>query len=182
MSQAIAIPNTFLFLRERYEPVSKDSEDVQKDWASRKNYVQASASDWGPLVDGALRCIRDECSSTNWDGEDGKPVSRRTIELTRKIVEAIFASLPLSTPPPDLVPESDGEISVNWVLDAKRMFALSIGEHEKLNFAGQFGDKGALHGWTPVDETGDGSLEGSVAEMAKKVALLYSKPEQRRIA
>lgn len=182
MSQAIAIPNPYLFHRERYEPVSKDSADVRRDWASRRNYAQDSASDWVPLIDAALGTISEECRSANWDGEGGKPISRRTIELTRKTVEAIYASLPLSTPPPDLMPESDGEISVSWVLDAKRMFALSVGEHGKLNFAGEFGDKGALHGWTPVDETSDGSLESSVAAVAQKVVLLYSEPDPRGAA
>lgn len=182
MSQAIAIPNPFLFDRERYEPVSKDGADVRRNWANHRNVLQDSASDWTPVIDAALGCIRDECGCRNWDGEGGEPVSRRTIELTRKIVEAIFESSPLNTPPPDLVAESDGEISVSWVRDAKRMFAVSVGEQGKLNFAGQFGDKGALHGWTPVDGADEGSVACGVAEMVQKIGRLYAEADTRRSA
>lgn len=81
--------------------------------------------------------------------------------------------LPKGTPIPDTVPEPDGEIGVSWIADADHMFSLSIGAHDKINFAGQFGQEGSIHGWHPVDPTSNWTLGGSLEEVVRQIKRLY---------
>jgi len=104
--------------------------------------LPGSASDWFPTVDAAFRGIRSESKNADWDGQGAFAITDQVIAIAEKVVGALFALLPKGTPAPDVVPEADGEICISWSVDASRMFSLSIGEHEKVNFAGQFGREG----------------------------------------
>ncbi len=75
----------------------------------------------------------------------------RSSPRTETVVRALFALLPKSTPAPEVIPEADGEICLSWVVDSERQMSLSFGAHGKINFAGQFGKEGGIHGWQPID-------------------------------
>lgn len=156
-----------------YEPVTDDSREIQRTWAHERNYLQGSASDWLPTTEAALRGIRNDCSKANWDGSGANPVSDHTISLTAKVTETLFTMLPRGTPGPDLIPEADGELCMSWSIDADRLFSLSIGAHDKINFAGQFGKEGSIHGWQPIDATNRYGLEESLQEVARHIGRLY---------
>ena len=142
MSSAIAIRDSRLSGYYDYEPVSYGSQVIRRKWAQERNYLQGSASDWFPTVDAAFRGIRSESKNADWDGQGAFAITDQVIAIAEKVVGALFALLPKGTPAPDVVPEADGEICISWSVDASRMFSLSIGEHEKVNFAGQFGREG----------------------------------------
>lgn len=180
MSSAIAIHGSSSAFDFDYEPVSEGSRGIQRSWAQKRNYLQGSASDWLPTVEAALRNIKNECGSPNWDGSGAKPVSDQTIRLAEKIAEMLFTLLPKGTPAPDVIPEADGEICINWSVDSGRLFSLSVGPHGNINFAGQFG--GGIHGWQPVDTTNRDSLEESLQELAGHIGRLYATPTRKRKA
>jgi hypothetical protein len=165
-----------------YEPVSDDSEVLSRKWAQEKNYLKGSASDWLPIADAAFRGIRDECRKTDWDGQGALAVTDRVIAIAEKVVNALFALLPKGTPAPEVIPEADGEICLSWVVDSERQLSLSVGAHGNINFAGQFGKEGGIHGWQPIDTTSPSALDDSLQDIAKYLARLYPPIVSRRAA
>jgi hypothetical protein len=182
MTTAIAMPRLRLITSSGYQPVSTGSQTVARTWAQSRHYLKSSASDWLPLIEGELDRIRDECGRADWDGQGAVAVADRTIDLAARIAEALFGLLPKGTPAPDLVPESDGEIGMSWTADSTRMFSLSVGEHGKINFAGQFGREGGIHAWKPVDTESAQSLEESLDDVVRYVSRLFRRSAIRRAA
>jgi hypothetical protein len=180
MSTAIAMQGLHLINNEDYEPVSEGSRTIQRTWERQRNYLSNSASDWLPTIEGALRGITNECCKADWDCEGAIPVTGRTIDLATRIVASLFNRLPKGTPMPDLIPETDGEICISWSIDATRMFSLSIGEHGKINFAGQFGHDGGIHAWQPIDATSRSALEESLGDVVQYISRLYAPTAVRR--
>ena len=69
-----------------------------------------NAADWARITD-ALAGIRRDCASIDWDGEAGRAISERTISIVELVVTTLRdILLPEGTPPPEIVPESDGDI------------------------------------------------------------------------
>lgn len=174
MSLAIAIGDSRLALEFDYEPITDSSREIQRAWAQKRNYLQGSASDWFPTTEAALGNIKKECGRTDWDGSGAIPVSNQVINLAAKIAESLFTMLPRGTPAPDLIPEADGEICLSWSVDSGRLFSLSVGAHDKINFAGQFGKEGGIHAWQPIDATSRSSLEKSLQDAARYIGRLYA--------
>lgn len=165
-----------------YEPVSDDSEVLSRKWAQERNYLKGSASDWLPTVDAAFRGLREDCQKADWDGQGALAITNRVIATTETVMRALFAILPKNTPAPEVIPESDGEICLSWVVDSEQQLSLSFGAHGKINFAGQFGREGGIHGWQPIDTTSPSALDKSLQDVAKYVARLYPPIVSRRAA
>lgn len=172
MSSAIAIRGSRLAWDFDYEPVTDSSRDMWRNWVRKRNYLQGSALDWLPTTEAALHTIKKECSRANWDGSGAIPVSDYVINLAAEIIEALFTILPRGIPAPDLIPEADGEICLSWSVDASRIFSLSLGAHGNINFAGQFGTMGGVHGWQPIDPATPSTLEESLADVVRYVSRL----------
>ena len=154
-------------------PVSRFSEVLSRKWAEERNYLKASASDSLPTIDAAFRGIRDECQTADWDGQGAIAITDQVIAIAEKVLEALFALVPKGTPPPDLIPEADGEICISWSVDTDHFLSLSVGAHGKINFAGLFGKEGGIHGWQPIDATSPSALDESLQEVAKYLGRLY---------
>ena len=180
MSLAIAIRDSRLIGSYDYEPISDVSQGLSRRWDQEKNYLKGSASDWFPTVDAALRGIRDECQIGDWDGQGAVAISDQVIALAKKLATVLFALLPKGTPAPDIIPETDGEICISWSVDTDRQLSLSVGAHGKINFAGQFGKEGGIHGWQPIDATSPSALDESLQDVAKYLAKLYPPIVSRR--
>ena len=182
MSTAFSGNRPNLFWYEEPVPVSAVGETIRQRWAQDRNVQRGSASDWSPIIGAALLDIKNECGKAGWDGDDALPISNCTIDVATKLIECLFTMLRRSTPAPDLIPESDGEICISWTRDLDRVFSVSVGEHGKINFAGQFGTEGALHAWQPIDPKSRASLEESLQDVAKYVGRLFPPPAIRRAA
>jgi hypothetical protein len=180
MSLAIAISDSRLSGYYDYEPVSHVSDELSRKWAQERNYLRGSASDWFPIIDAAFQSIRNECKNENWDGDAALPITEQVIAIAEKVVEALFTLLPKGTAAPDLIPEADGEICISWSVDAERLLSVSVGAHGKINFAGQFGKEGGIHGWQPIDATSPGTLDESLQEVARYLGRLYPQTVSRR--
>jgi hypothetical protein len=180
MSLAITVGDPRLSGYCDYEPVSHFSELLTRTWAQERNYLRGSASDWFPTVDAAFRSIRDECQGADWDGQGAVAISDQVIAIAKNVVAALFALLPKGTPAPEVIPEGDGEICISWSVDRDRLFSLSLGAHGKINFAGQFGKEGGIHGWQPLDATSPGALDESLQDFAKYLGKLYPPIVSRR--
>ncbi len=182
MSLAIAFGDSRAIGPYGYEPVSDVSKVISRKWAQERNYLKGSASDWVPTVDAAIGGLREDCQKADWDGQGALAIANRVIATTEKVVMALFALLPKGTPAPDVIPEADGEICLSWVVDNDRQLSLSVGVHDKINFAGQFGKEGGIHGWQPIDATNPNALDQSLQDVAKYLARLYPPTASRRAA
>jgi len=156
-----------------YQPVSEASQAVSRRWAEERNYLKQTASDWVPLARAAFDEIRQHARSANWDGEGAAPVTAETISLADLVVQSLYSMLPKSTPPPDIIPEGDGEICLSWAPDDARVFSVSLGEHGVANFAAQLGRRGGRHGWLPIATTSRAALEESLREIAEHVDSIH---------
>lgn len=182
MSIAIATKGMRLIDSCDYEPVSEGSRTIRQTSAIEKSYLSRTASDWLPTIEAVLRDITNECRSPNWDGGGAVPVTVRTADLAEKIATILFTLLPKGTPVPDVVPEPDGEICLSWSIDETRMFSVSIGEHGKINFAGQFGKEGGIHAWQPINAASRDALQRSLDDVVRYVSRLYAGTAIRRAA
>jgi len=182
MSLAIAFGDPRLVGDYDYEPISDGSKLINRRWAQERNYLKGSASDWLPTVDAAFTTISDECQKDGWDGPGSLAISDRLIAISEKVVGALFTLVPKGIPAPDVIPEGDGEICLRWVVDTERELSISIGLHGNINFAGQFGKEGGIHGWQRVDATSKAALDLSLQEIAKYVARLFPPIVDRRAA
>jgi len=156
---------------DEYLPVSEGSRTIDRARQDTRNFLSNSASDWIPTIEGALRAIREDRFADNLEG--AAPVTDGTIELAERIAISLFEMLPKGTAVPDLMAEQDGEICLSWMVDDRRIFALSIGDHKKINFAGQFGKMGEVHAWQPIDTTSKSALESSLGDVARYVTKLF---------
>ena len=77
----------------------------------------------------------EEATHDDWDGYGGHAVQSETIALARAFID----QLPAFVPPPDVTPEPDGEISLDWRAGPWRTFSVSIGPQGRLTYAGLFG-------------------------------------------
>jgi len=169
------LANTSDYLKIAPFPSSQHASEVVSDLrlSLQKNCRSCSSSalDWAPSIAASLEEISRNCSVTNWDGEDARAISSKVISITENVARSLYAILPNGTPSPDLLPEADGEMCLSWEPGDGRIFSLSLGVHNKMNYAGQLGVKGAVHGWQPIDVW---SFHTAIKEIAQYIIRLYS--------
>jgi hypothetical protein len=83
-----------------------------------------------------------ECCIDGWDGYGAKAISEHTIER----ISGFLSALPIWMSAPDVVPEADGEIAIEWHVAPDRILSISIGETGPLHFAGQLGPDEEVQG------------------------------------
>jgi hypothetical protein len=172
MRLAYASPASTFVDRDEYAPISNDSKTVSENWRTERHFLRHTASDWLPLVN-ALAEMRAECAAENWDGEGARPVSAAATALTMAVASALFSLVPKGTPPPDVIPEADGEICLTWRADDEHVLSISIGDLGIANYAAQLGREGGRHGWTPLGTTDLAALEHSLREVAEHIDHVY---------
>ncbi len=83
----------------------------------------------------SLLSIREECAAENWDGYGAQPMDPDSFNEAVRFVRA----LPTTIPDPDVSVDPDGEISIEWHLEPRRVFSVSIGMRNEITYAGLFG-------------------------------------------
>jgi hypothetical protein len=64
--------------------------------------------------------LADECREENWDGEGACALETAAIQNTKRFIRAFPDGLPI----PDVSPEPDGSISLDWIVSRHRIFSL----------------------------------------------------------
>ena len=86
-----------------------------------------------------LIALAHECNEPAWDGIDASPVN----PIAVMTAEAFLRVIPDNLPMPELAPEPDGAISLDWIQSNTRLFSLSIGSNNRMAYAWLDGsDKG----------------------------------------
>lgn len=82
-----------------------------------------------------LACIYSDCRREGWDGYLARPVSAGAYHAAVRFILAIPAAFPM----PDVVPEPDGDISLEWDCGRWNALSLSIGENGRIAYAAMLG-------------------------------------------
>ncbi len=72
-----------------------------------------------------------ECADEDWDGNGAAAIDPVAVVNTKRFLRALPGRVPL----PELAPEPDGSISLDWIWSPDRLFSLSIGRGNRLAFA-----------------------------------------------
>ncbi len=90
----------------------------------------------------SLNEVFEECSEEGWDGYDALPITEEAYFATIKLIK----SLPVTAfPMPEVVPESSGEIGLEWYRRKRLVFTVSVSGSNEIIYAGLFGTNKA-HG------------------------------------
>lgn len=126
---------------------SPASVSIESYFAETKTTALAAASTLQSRAAAVLARLQKECSIKGWDGYDAKPIALQTFARAEIFINA----LPSWMPSPEIVPESDGELAIEWELSPTEIFSISIGEQPPIHFAGLFGKDKERHGVEPFE-------------------------------
>jgi len=102
----------------------------------------------------ALAEVYADCRVPDWDGYGARPISSRAVEVAFSILLELPGWLPL----PEVVPEPDGEIGLEWDR-GWATFVVSVSGNRLLTYAGVFGQLDKTHGTEPL---AGGKVPGTV--------------------
>ncbi len=105
----------------------------------------------------ALRSLDDvfiECSKEGWDGYDAQPITETAYIEAKRFIE----SMPLISflPSPEIIPEPNGEIGLEWSKGKRQIFIASLRGENEIVYAGLFGTNkthGTEYFWDTVPST-----------------------------
>jgi hypothetical protein len=84
----------------------------------------------------SLNEVFEECSEEGWDGYDALPLTEEAYYATIKLIK----SLPVTSfPMPEVTPESNGEIGLEWFRGKSQVFNASVSGRNEIVYAGLFG-------------------------------------------
>ena len=78
--------------------------------------------------------IKEECSDDNWDGYGAKPISDDACKALLGFISQVPASLPV----PEVVPESDGDVGLEWHVNNDRWLIMSFNGRGEVHYAARF--------------------------------------------
>lgn len=105
---------------------------------ARKYLRNSYAIGWGgDDVFTELAEVASGCSLPGWDGYGAQPVNPETLAQATEFLKA----LPLSTPPPSVSADPDGQITFEWYKSPRRIISVSISSEGDLHFASLEGSK-----------------------------------------
>ncbi len=79
----------------------------------------------------ALDELDRECSTPNWDCYHALPLHQDAVEQTRMFLRVLPNDLPL----PEIAPEPDGSISLDWSMSRVCSLTISVGSSNRLPYA-----------------------------------------------
>ncbi len=118
------------------------------------------ADTWNRLGDSifSLRDIHAECAVGNWDGYGAKAISAGAFEEAFAILNA----LPMRMRLPELTPEPDGSIGMEWENGPARILALSVNGTGVVVYAGMLGKGSKAHGTEVFNDSLPESILGYI--------------------
>ncbi len=93
------------------------------------------------VIINAYHCLQElynvwgECSSENWDGYGAQPVDPNSFNEAERFIRA----LPTTVRKPEVAVDPDGEISLEWYFEPRKVFSVSIGKRSEITYAGLYG-------------------------------------------
>jgi hypothetical protein len=106
----------------------------------RRDFSEIRKTETLGRQDEALQYLEDvveECSAPGWDGYDALPIREEAYLETKRLIR----SLPMTSfmPMPEITPEPNGEIALEWSKGVRRIFVASMSGNNEITYAGLFG-------------------------------------------
>ncbi len=98
--------------------------------------------------------LTEECAVENWDGYGAARISDLTLQNTLLFIRLLPDGIAL----PEIAPEPDGSISLDWMPNRHRTFSLSIGTSNQLAYA-----------WVDGSERGHGVARFNFQMIPKRI-------------
>jgi hypothetical protein len=113
--------------------LSREAEDVNEAARDVLNSAEGSQVLFGDKAQALsdLVTLGAEHAQPGWDGDNAAPIDPTALSLARRFILA----MPYDIPRPEIAPEPDGKISLDWHQSSSRQFSLSIGHGNRLAFA-----------------------------------------------
>jgi hypothetical protein len=93
----------------------------------------------------SLECLDNiylECSKENWDGYGSNPITQETYFEAKNLLELLQTSFPI----PEICPEPNGGIGIEWYKKRGCSFIISVSGKNIITYAGLFGEGNQTHG------------------------------------
>lgn len=116
------------------EGVGPEAETLRGLVEDYRSAVPSRVVDWRDELQKTAIEVFNECQEPGWDGYDATPISKAALEGAI----ALVAVLPDRIDTPDIVPEADGRIALEWDRGTDMIFSLSV-EGNNLVYAGILG-------------------------------------------
>jgi len=113
---------------------SKDLDSLVNKYEAPTNWTVQSLEE--------LEEIYEECSEKNWDGYGADKISHEAYYEATKLLNLI----PTTFPMPEIAPEPDGGIGIEWYKGKGQTFIISVDGRTVIAFAGLFGENSEVYG------------------------------------
>lgn len=144
--------------------VSATAQAIRKEASAVMESVERSQVLFGGknVAISKLKAIEKECAEKGWDGADADPVDPLAVICAERFLRVLPDNIPL----PELAPEPDGFISLDWIQSRNRLFSLSVCSSYRLAYAWLDGtDKGQAVAHFDGERIPPGILEGIASIM-----------------
>lgn len=113
--------------------VSAESRAVRQAVVEALRARESSQSLFGrrAAVISQIWALVNECDGQGWDGSGAEAVDRFAAFAAVDFIRALPEDVPL----PEVAPDPDGSISLDWIQSKQRLFSLSVGTNGRLAFA-----------------------------------------------
>lgn len=113
--------------------VSDSASEVRTYLQDRFNSFRGSRALYGARSDAIsdVWATTFECSRSDWDGAGAAPISPRAAVRAADLIEL----LPTDLAAPEVAPEPDGSISLDWIASRSRLVTVSVGPGPSLAYA-----------------------------------------------
>jgi hypothetical protein len=149
----------------------RSDEPLRRVLCETKRELHSAASSAQSLALTSLARVMDECCRSGWDGYGARAISGAVVARTIAFLNA----LPASLTSPEIIPEPDGEIAVDWDFDSKHQLSISIGESGPLHFAGvigeDYGQPRVRHGTEPFEGVVGGDLLRYIHDLHERAGI-----------
>lgn len=113
--------------------ISGESKVVRRAVADVMHSAEQSQSLFGSkaVAISQVWALVNECAEPGWDGADAEAVNL----LAAFAAQDFVRTLPAGVPPPEVVADPDGAISLDWIHSRNRSFSVSVGVGARLAYA-----------------------------------------------
>jgi len=113
--------------------VSKEAGWVTRDTKKVGDALDRSQSLFGKKSEAIseLYLVADECSEENWDGHGALPLEPWAVRTAERFIRVLPEDLPM----PEVNPEPDGSVGIDWAVGPRRIFSVSFGANLRLAYA-----------------------------------------------
>jgi len=113
--------------------VSYEAKAVAQDTKKIDSAVEHSESLFGAKADAIseLRAIAEECGEEGWDGEGASAVEPWAVYNAERFIRVFPGECPM----PEITPEPDGCVGLDWSVGRSRVFSVSFGSSPRLAYA-----------------------------------------------